>query len=92
MITFLSRNDIPVLIQAGIPAGTQIAHKHGWANEIDGLLHTLGDAGIIFSPGGNYTMVVFVHEPQQLVFDPVNQMVAELSRSAFNFFNVTTTQ
>lgn len=92
MITFLSRNDIPVLIQAGLPDGTQIAHKHGWANETDGLLHTLGDAGIVFSPGGNYILVAFAHEPTQLLFDPVNQMVAEMSRAVYNFFNVPISQ
>jgi hypothetical protein len=92
MITFLSKNDIPVLIQAGLPAGTQIAHKHGWANEIDGLLHTLGDAALVFTPGGNYIMVAFAHEDQQLIFDPVNAMVATLSKAAYNYFNSTATQ
>jgi beta-lactamase class A len=88
MISFLAKNDIPVLIQAGVPAGTRVAHKHGWANEFDGLIHTMGDAGIVYSPGGNYVLVIFIHNKDQVVFDPANQMVAELSTAVYNYFNI----
>jgi beta-lactamase class A len=89
MITYLGKNDIPVLIQAGVPAGTRVAHKHGWANEIDGLIHTMGDAGIVYTPGGNYVLVIFIHNDNQVVFDPANQMVAELSTAIYNYFNIS---
>ena len=88
MITLLEGNDIPQLVQAGLPFGTPWAHKHGWANEYpDGLIHTMGDAGIAFTPGGDFVIVVFVHDPVQIVFDPVNAMVAHLGTAAYNFFN-----
>jgi hypothetical protein len=88
MIKLLEGNDIPQLIQAGLPFGTPWAHKHGWADEYaDGLIHTMGDAGIAYTPGGNFVMVVFVHDPVQVVFDPVNAMVAHLGTAAYNFFN-----
>jgi beta-lactamase class A len=88
MITYLSKNDIPALIQAGVPGGTTVAHKHGWANETDGLIHTMGDAAIVYSPGGNYVLVIFIHNNDQVVFDPANQMVAELSTAVYNYFNI----
>ncbi len=88
MITLLEGNDIPQLIQAGLPFGTPWAHKHGWADEYpDGLIHTMGDAGIAYTPGGNFVIVVFVHDPVQVVFDPVNAMVAHLGTAAYNYFN-----
>lgn len=87
MLTYMTRNQIAVLLQGGIPAGTTIAHKHGWANEEDGLIHTIGDAAIIYSPGGDYILTMFVHHPVQAVFDPVNALFAEISRAAYNFFN-----
>jgi len=87
MVNFMTSNQIAVLLQAGIPAGTTIAHKHGWANENDGLIHTIGDTAIIFSPGGDYVLTIFVNHPVQAVFDPVNALFAELSRAAYNFFN-----
>jgi beta-lactamase class A len=88
MIELLEGNDIPQLIQAGLPFGTPWAHKHGWADEYpDGLIHTMCDAGIAYTPGGNFVIVVFVHDPVQVVFDPVNAMVAHLGAAAYNFFN-----
>lgn len=87
MVTYLTRNQIAVLIQAGVPSGTTVAHKHGWANENDGLIHTIGDTAIVYSPGANYVLTIFVHHPVQTVFDPVNALFAELSRAIYNFFN-----
>jgi beta-lactamase class A len=87
MITYLARNQIAVLIQSGVPSGTVVAHKHGWANEEDGLLHTIGDVAIVYSPGGDYVLTIFVHHPVQAVFDPVNELFAELSGAVYNYYN-----
>ncbi|MEA3328091.1 MAG: serine hydrolase [Chloroflexota bacterium] len=87
MVTYMTRNQIAVLIQAGVPSGTTVAHKHGWANEEDGLIHTIGDSAIVYSPGGDYILTIFMHHPVQAVFDPVNALFAELSEATFNFFN-----
>lgn len=87
MITYLARNQIAVLIQAGVPSGTTVAHKHGWANENDGYLHTIGDTALVYTPGGDYVLTIFVHHPVQAVFDPVNELFAELSRATYNYFN-----
>jgi beta-lactamase class A len=87
MITYLARNQIAVLIQSGVPSGTVVAHKHGWANEQDGLLHTIGDVAIVYSPGGDYVLTIFVHHPVQAVFDPVNELFAELSGAVYNYYN-----
>ena len=87
MINYLVGNRLPMLLTAGLPEGTQIAHKHGWITETDGLMHSIGDAGIIYTPGGNYVMTVFMHQPTQLLFDPVNNLIADLSRAVYNYFN-----
>ncbi|HEX7432323.1 MAG TPA: serine hydrolase, partial [Anaerolineaceae bacterium] len=88
MIEYLSNNNINQLIQAGVPAGTVVAHKHGWAVETDGVIHTMGNAALIYTPGGNYILSIFVHDDNQVLFNPANQMVAELSRAVYNYFNV----
>lgn len=86
MITYLTRNKIGFLIEAGVPEGTRIAHKHGWVTYF-GIMYTLGDAGIIFTPGGNYILVVFVHHPNQLLWEPASDLVARLSEAVYNYFN-----
>jgi hypothetical protein len=87
MIDTLAQNQIAVLIQAGVPSGTTVAHKHGWANENDGLIHTIGDTAIVYSPGGSYVLTIFIHHPVQAVFDPVNALFADLSSAIYNFYN-----
>jgi len=89
MISFLTQNRIGVLIEAGLPDGTQIGHKHGWAiDPLDGLMHTVGDASLIYTPGGNYVLVIFIHATNQIVWDNANQLYADLSRAVYNFYNL----
>ena len=87
MINLLVANKLPVLLTAGIPEGTRIAHKHGWVT-YNGVINAIGDAGIIYSPGGNYVLAVFLHHPVQLVWDPASLLISELSRAVYNYFNL----
>ncbi|MBI9049656.1 MAG: serine hydrolase [Anaerolineaceae bacterium] len=89
MIDYLTLNDILALTQAGLPSGVEFAHKHGWITEGDGYLHTMGDAGIVFSSGGDYVVVIFMYQPVQLIYDPANIIFADLSRAIYNYFNLT---
>lgn len=88
MISYLVLNKIAVLLQAGLPEGTRIAHKHGWIIENDGLMHTIADAGLVYTPGGDYVITVFMYHPGQMLFDPANRMVAEISQAVYNYFNL----
>jgi beta-lactamase class A len=88
MIALLAGNKtVAILLEAGLPEGTQIAHKHAYATEADGLIHTMGDSGIIYTSGGNYIISIFMYHPVQVVWDPVNQMVAQISEAVYNYFN-----
>lgn len=89
MISYLTQNRIGVLLEAGLPDGTQIGHKHGWAiDPLDGLMHTVGDAGLIYTPGGNYVLTIFIHNTDQIVWDNANQLYADLSRAVYNYYNL----
>jgi beta-lactamase class A len=89
MITYLTLNKLPELITKGLPEGTRIAHKHGWVTYF-GVMNTLGDAGIVYTPGGNYVLVIFLYQPEQLIWEPASGLVAELSRAIYNFYNFST--
>jgi beta-lactamase class A len=88
MIEYLARNRIGVLIQAGVPEATQVAHKHGWITETDGLIHAISDAGLVYTPGGNYALVIFMYHPVQLIFDNANFVMAQLSSAIYNYYNI----
>jgi hypothetical protein len=88
MVSLLAANKIAVLIQAGVKSDTQVAHKHGWAVDVtDGVIHTMADAALVYSPGGDYVLVVYLYDPVQVVFDPVNLMVAQISQAIYYYFN-----
>ena len=87
MIDNLLSNRMGALIEVGTGIEGRVAHKHGWTNETDGLLHTISDVGIVYSPGGDYVLVIFIHSSQQLLFDAGNLLFARLSQSIYNAYN-----
>lgn len=84
----MGRNRHGMLIEAGLPEDISLAHKHGWVEEADGLLHTMSDTAIVYTPGGDYALSIYLYRTQQLVFDPANVLVARLSQAVYNTFNV----
>jgi beta-lactamase class A len=88
MIEYLKLNDILAVIAGGLPYGVEIAHKHGWIQENDGYLHSMGDVGIIYSSGGDYVLTIFMYHPVQLIYDPANVLFADLSRAIYNYFTL----
>jgi beta-lactamase class A len=87
MTNYLIKNRLPVLLTAGLPEATPIGHKHGWVT-VNGIINTIGDAGIIYSPGGDYILVVFLYHPQQLIWESASALVSELSQAVYNFYNI----
>ena len=84
IIDVLSKNEEGNLIRFGVPEGVKVSHKHGWAG------NTHGDAGIVYSPGGDYVIVEYLTEPETdwLVHDISFPILREISREVYNFFNI----
>lgn len=81
MINWMSQNRIDSLIEAGVPAGTQVAHKHGWTGD------THADAGLLFTPGGDFVLVVFLYRPQWLEWEESAPLFADIATATYNYFN-----
>jgi beta-lactamase class A len=89
IINLLSQNRIGVLLETGAPEGTRIAHKHGWVtNPNTGVINTMADAGIVFTPSGDYVVVIFLYQPVQLIFDPISAMFGDLSEAIYNYYTL----
>ena len=88
MIDILSANKIGLLIEAGLPPDAVAAHKHGWVQELDGLLHSMSDAAVVFTPGGDYVLNIFIYDTDRLDFDQGNRLIARLSQTVYNFYNI----
>lgn len=89
MITYLTQNKIGQALDSTLPDGIQIAHKHGWVTETDGVMHTMLDAGIIFTTQGDYIEVVIMYQPTQLIFDIGNPLFGQISRATYNYFSIS---
>jgi beta-lactamase class A len=89
MINFLAADKIGVLIEAGVPEGTQVAHKHGWISDAgSGVIKNISDSAIVYTPGGNYVFVMYAYHPVQAVWEPVSELFAQLSQVVYNYFNL----
>jgi beta-lactamase class A len=71
--------EVPVLIAAGLPTNTPIAHKHGWVDD------TRADAALVFTPGGDYVLVVYLY---WVNWDQTNSLMSLVSEMLYNHFNV----
>jgi beta-lactamase class A len=85
MIDLLTGNLVgPIFITGGSSPGGVVAHKHGW----DRLpLNNVADAAIVFTPGGTYTLTVYIHRDETMTFDEANRMLISMARAVYNFFN-----
>jgi beta-lactamase class A len=88
MINQLVQDKIGVLIEAGVPDGTRVAHKHGWVNDAFFVTHNVADAAIVYTPGGNFVLTVYMYHPVQIIFDSANQLIADLALAAYNYYNL----
>lgn len=90
MINTLDRNNFPNLLEAGAPDGIRIAHKHGFVTDGFGATRSLGDAGIVYTPSGNYILVIYFDHPVQLIWDSASTLFANIAKVIYNYYNIPT--
>ncbi|MEZ4515352.1 MAG: serine hydrolase [Chloroflexota bacterium] len=81
ILDYMEQNKIGSLLEQGVPDGTPVAHRHGWVS------NTHVDAGIVFTPGGDYVIVQALYKPDWLEWELSSPLMADVSRAAYNFFN-----
>ncbi len=92
MVDLLATNRKGVLIEVGLPEGTRMAHKYGWVTDaLDGLLHTASDAAIVYTPGGDFVLTAYLYHPNQLQWEPAQNLVAYLTAAAYNYHVISLT-
>lgn len=86
MLHVMANNNVDALLKAGVPADTRVAHKHGW------IADTHGNAAVFFTPGGDYVLVMMLHQPEWLDYSESLPVIAEVSRTVYNYYNPDTPQ
>lgn len=69
------------LLETGLPPEARLAHRPAWSTD------THADAGVIFSPGGDYVVAVFVWRPEYLDWALSAPLIADLNKAVYNYFN-----
>lgn len=82
IIDLMVLNEEGNLIRYGVPDDVPVSHKHGWARA------THADAGIVFSPGGDFILVEYLTQPGDwLLADQSFPILREIARATYNYFN-----
>ncbi len=83
IIDLMVRNEEGNLIRFGVPEGVPVSHKHGWARG------THADAGIVFSPGGDFVIVEYLDQlGDWLLADVSFPILRNIARATYNYFNM----
>lgn len=82
MLHLMANNNVDALLKAGVPEDITVSHKHGWIDD------THGNAAVVFTPGGDYVLVMMVFKPVWLQFEAESlPVIAEVSRTVYNYYN-----
>jgi len=81
MIEWLAQNRIDSMVEAGVPPGTVVAHKHGFTGD------THADASLVLSPGGDFVLVVYLYRPEWLEWEESSPLIADIATATYNYFN-----
>jgi hypothetical protein len=58
-----------------------VAHKHGWVGD------SHGDAGIVFTPGGDYVLCIYLYYTDWLEWEVSSPLMARISEATYKYFN-----
>ena len=81
MLDMLTHNQVESLIENGVPPQATVAHKHGWIGD------THADAAILFTPGSDFVLVVFLYHPEWLEWEVSNPLIGNIATATYNYFN-----
>ncbi len=90
ILNLLSQPKLQIgLLESGVPEGTRVASKLGWVTNFNtGVVNTMGEAGIIFTPTGDYVLSIFMYQPVQLIYDPIAALFAKLGEAVYNYYTL----
>jgi beta-lactamase class A len=88
LINFMAQDKLGSLIQGGVPDGTLVPHKHGYVPASDGIVRDTSDAGIVYTPGGNFVLSIYSYHPVTNIWDIINPLIGNLTKAVYNYFNV----
>ncbi len=87
MVSILSELKPLQFIDTTLPPETTVADKYGYVIELDGLLHSITDAAIIYTPDADFVIVLSVYQSEWLYEVEGARVIGRLAQTVYNFFN-----
>jgi beta-lactamase class A len=88
MIDWLKQNGDKTRMMSGLPKDVDAAHKSGWIPP-----QIQADAGIVYSPGGDFIVAIYLYQPTERYTDKVAQAaVGSFARLVYSYYNPITTK
>jgi hypothetical protein len=53
------------------------------------VIRDTSDAGIVYTPGGNFVLSIYTYHPITNIWDITNPLIGNLTRAVYNYFNVS---
>ncbi len=90
MIAWMERNQTDNWVEAGVPAGTRLVHRHGVSEG------TYADAALVFTSsdgeggieGTDFVVVVYLYTPQGQGREAMAPLIANVCQAAYNYFTI----
>lgn len=70
-----------------LPPEATLADKYGYVTELDGLLHSITDVGIVYTPSSDFVLSVSIYHPDWLYANEGQRVIGRMSQTVYNFFN-----
>ncbi len=87
MVSIMSELKPLQFIDTTLPPEATVADKYGYVIELDGLLHSITDAAIIYTPDADFVIVLSVYQSDWLYEVDGARVIGRLAQTVYNFFN-----
>ena len=87
MVRILSEPKPVQFLDTTLPPEVTVADKYGYASELDGLLHSITDAGILYTPGSDVVLAISTYQSDWLYELDATTVIGRLAQTVYNFFN-----
>jgi hypothetical protein len=87
MVNIMSEPKPLQFIDTALPPEATVTDKFGYVTELDGLMHSITDASIIYTPDTDFVLVVSVYQSDWLDMTEGARVIGRLAQTVYNFFN-----
>ena len=87
MVSIMSELKPLPFIDTVLPPEATVADKYGYVTANDGLMHSITDAAIVYTPNADFVLAISVYQSDWLDMTEGARVIGRLAQTVYNFFN-----